>query len=35
MENNFRVNAYFNNDGENIERLIVFYLENLLKDKEF
>ncbi len=33
MENDFKINAYFNNEGEEIEKLLAFYLRNLLENK--
>lgn len=33
MENDFKINAYFDNEGEEIEKLIAIYLINLLDKK--
>ena len=33
MENDFKINAYFNDEGEEIENLLAFYLKNLLDKK--
>ena len=33
MESDFKINAYFNNEGEDIETLLAFYLRNLLDKK--
>ena len=33
MENDFKINVYFNTEGEELERLIAFYLKNLLDKK--
>ncbi len=33
MENDFKINAYFNNEGEEIEKLLAFYLRKLLENK--
>ena len=33
MENDFKINAYFSDDGEEIEKLLAKYLINLLDKK--
>lgn len=33
MENDFKINVYFNTEGEEIENLLAFYLKNLLDNK--
>ena len=33
MENDFKINVYFNDEGENLEILLSVYLSNLL-DKQ-
>jgi hypothetical protein len=32
MENDFKINAYFDNEGEEIEKLLAIYLSNLLDE---
>ena len=34
MENDFKINVYFNDEGEEIEKLLAFYLKNLLYKKQ-
>ncbi len=33
MENDFKINVYFNDEGENLEILLSVYLSNLLDKK--
>ena len=33
MENDFKINVYFNEEGEELESILVFYLKNLLECK--
>ena len=33
MENDFKINVYFNDEGEEIENLLACYLRNLLENK--
>ncbi len=33
MENDFKINVYFNDEGEEIEKILAFYLRNLLDKK--
>ena len=33
MENDFKINVYFSDEGEEIENLLSFYLKNLLDNK--
>lgn len=33
MDNDFKINVYFNEQGEEIEKILVFYLSNVL-DKQ-
>lgn len=33
MENDFKINIYFNDEGEEIENLLACYLRNLLENK--
>lgn len=33
MENDFKINVYFNDKGEEIEKILAFYLINLLENK--
>ena len=33
MENDFKINIYFNDEGEEIETMLAFYLKNLLENK--
>lgn len=33
MENDFKINVYFNEEGEELESLLAFYLNNLLENK--
>lgn len=33
MENDFKINVYFNDEGEEIEKILSFYLINLLENK--
>ncbi len=33
MENDFKINVYFSDEGEEIENLLAFYLKNLLDNK--
>lgn len=33
MENDFKINAYFDDKGEEIEKLLASYLNNLLDNK--
>ena len=33
MENDFKINAYFNDEGEDLEILLYVYLSNLLDNK--
>ena len=33
MENDFKINVYFNDEGEEIEKILAFYLRNLLENK--
>lgn len=33
MDNDFKINVYFNDEGEEIEKLLAFYLRNLLESK--
>ena len=33
MESNFKINAYFNDEGEELESILAFYLKNLLDKK--
>lgn len=34
MDNDFKINVYFNDEGE-IENLLAFYLKNLLDKKQY
>ena len=34
MENDFKINVYFNDEGEEIEKLLAFYLRNLLENND-
>lgn len=33
MKGDFKINVYFNDEGETIEKLLAFYLKNLLENK--
>lgn len=33
MENDFKINVYFNEEGEDLENILAFYLKNLLDKK--
>lgn len=33
MENDFKINLFFNNDGENLEKLLSSFLINVLDNK--
>lgn len=33
MKDDFKINVYFNDEGEEIEKLLAFYLNNLLDKK--
>ncbi len=35
MDNDFKINVYFNDEGEEIENLLAFYLKNLLDKKQY
>lgn len=34
LENDFKINVYFSDEGEEIEKLLAFYLKNLLYKKQ-
>lgn len=33
MGNDFKINVYFNDEGEELEKLLAFYIRNLLDKK--
>ena len=33
MDNDFKINVYFNDEGEDLESILAFYLKNLLNKK--
>lgn len=34
MDSDFKINAYFQKDGENIEKILTLYLMNILKKND-